>query len=670
MKGEAAYGTILKEGVRAMAEFNNTAAAATGKRERPSRISLLLFAALLLFMLFFIAVRVKDAPALGRMSVSQEPDLGAHTIAPGETIRQRFRWEEEYLEGVNVKLTRLSGSSAGTLTVTLYQGERTVQSWSVTKYGLGAAYTRFLLDQPLTGVKGEEFTLELSAPDNTDISLSLSTQSGTGSSGWEVNERTYDGQFVCMRIIEKSISRTAAFAAIGGAAAVILSILYLLLRRRPRIKPEWIFLVCYAAMGVFCLAAVPESRTPDETNHFCRAYEISQGGLISDRDFYSPIPRNFNAGGHLFTGKNDLYDILDGMDEEWDTEDPTLFRWRNTALYAPTSYLPQALGIGLASALTDRVMLILYAGRAANWLAVGAVLFLCIRWIPVGKNLLAFASLLPMNIQQFNSLSADGFAYVTAAAMLTSVLYFRFGFQGALRKRHLLLLYVQSVLLCLCKIVYAPLCLLLFLIPRERFGSRRRYWLHVFGIGTLSAAAALGWLLIASGFLEEFTPGVNSPEQVRYILTDPAGYSAVLLRTVDAGIQEWSFQAAGSALGALDVSVGNLMPAISVGLLAGTAMFGGELGKIRLTGGVRACLLCLSALISLVILTSLYVQWTGYRLSYIEGVQGRYFLPLLPLLLLGFAMHNARGRAQIRWFYLGSLAVNLCSFSAMLVQMI
>ena len=48
----------------------------------------------------------------------------------------------------------------------------------------------------------------------------------------------------------------------------------------------------------------------------------------------------------------------------------------------------------------------------------------------------------------------------------------------------------------------------------------------------------------------------------------------------------------------------------------------------------KRILLGIVIVITLLIFTSLYIQWSDTKLAYIDGVQGRYFLPILPLILL------------------------------------
>lgn len=65
-------------------------------------------------------------------------------------------------------------------------------------------------------------------------------------------------------------------------------------------------------------------------------------------------------------------------------------------------------------------------------------------------------------------------------------------------RRQLIWMYVLTGFLCLCKVVYMPFCLLLFLIPKERFKSRKNYWFHVVCAGTVILILSFGWLVIAS----------------------------------------------------------------------------------------------------------------------------------------------------------------------------
>ncbi|WP_330577204.1 DUF2142 domain-containing protein [Blautia sp. LMAG:89] len=74
----------------------------------------------------------------------------------------------------------------------------------------------------------------------------------------------------------------------------------------------------------------------------------------------------FSAKDHV-----SLWDIGENADQRIDREKTQFYGFGNTALYAPTSYLPQAVGIRIADLFTDRPMVLAYAGRIANMLMFG-----------------------------------------------------------------------------------------------------------------------------------------------------------------------------------------------------------------------------------------------------------------------------------------------------------
>lgn len=82
-------------------------------------------------------------------------------------------------------------------------------------------------------------------------------------------------------------------------------------------------------------------------------------------------------------------------------------------------------------------------------------------------------------------MSADALALALTVAMVVFVLYMRYSKKKVMRKWQLGLMYILTGFLCLCKVVYMPFCLLLFLIPKERFRSRKNYWFHVVCAGAM-----------------------------------------------------------------------------------------------------------------------------------------------------------------------------------------
>ena len=77
-----------------------------------------------------------------------------------------------------------------------------------------------------------------------------------------------------------------------------------------------------------------------------------------------------------------------------------------------------------------------------------------------------------------------------------------------------------------------PICLLLFTLPKEKFNKKNHVIIIKFGIFFGALIINILWLSYATTFLVEVNPGVNSKEQIIYILTHPISYLLILFRTI------------------------------------------------------------------------------------------------------------------------------------------
>lgn len=160
-----------------------------------------------------------------------------------------------------------------------------------------------------------------------------------------------DTQTLAYRIISSPFPKSLVFLVIGAAAAVMLVIFAFLKRRQ--LRAEVVFAVVYIFMSICTLAAVPAFNSPDEYSHYLRSYEVSRGYLTSEgnggNDLFS-YGRTFNSGlVPEFTSKDhvSLWDIGENADQRIDREKTQFYGFGNTALYAPTSYLPRQWGSAL-----------------------------------------------------------------------------------------------------------------------------------------------------------------------------------------------------------------------------------------------------------------------------------------------------------------------------------
>ena len=434
--------------------------------------------------------------------------------------------------------------------------------------------------------------------------------------------------------------------------AAVLAPLSIFVLRAPR-RAHRVFFAAFLICGLLYLAAVPILQVSDEPQHFLRSYEIAV--LRAPQALPDGSVGDFLPGGLIPAGLSDYAamgydDIRAAWDARIDRARPVPYDFPGSALYSPLSYLPHAAGIAAANLLTDRAVVILYAGRAANLLAAAVLCALAVKLFPFSKALPALLLLTPIYVHKAGSMSADGLTLAVVALWLAYVLHLQYTAQGRLRTRQLVPLYLLVLMLSQCKIVYLPVCLFFFVLSPERFGSRKRYFWNLAGLIVLAVGAGLGWLVVSSRYL---AAGYStSGTQIAAILHDPLGYCRILLRTLRVQGRTLLEQMMGIGMGVGGVRNSRLLTYGYLVLIVLTAIFSRREGGSTLLQRRDVWLALVSALgVMLLTCTALYIQWTTPGNDTIMGLQGRYFLPVLYLVSIAALQVRPHGRLrrEISW---------------------
>ena len=305
----------------------------------------------------------------------------------------------------------------------------------------------------------------------------------------------------------------------------------------------------------------------------------------------------------------------------------------------PLVYIPQALGISLARVLGLGSLGLLYLGRIFNLLAFAAVSYAAIRRMPFSKEVLFGVSLLPMSLHLIASLSYD--SVIMAGIFLFAAQCFYLAFEKEqVRIPDILLLAVVMAVVGPCKMVYAVFMGLCLLIPVKKFGGWK-WW-------ALSAACVLGAWGIMMLAVNSQTIATYAGETDSYVAwAEEAGFSLTMLlqsprllmkmfyNTVVWQAEYYHLTMIGAYLGNVDVilEIPYLMVLLFTGgLLALSFRKPGE--TLLLTGGKRIWIWVLCGSCTFALMLSMLIAWTPLSAVVIAGVQGRYFLPFLPVLLM------------------------------------
>lgn len=276
----------------------------------------------------------------------------------------------------------------------------------------------------------------------------------------------------------------------------------------PATHPErWarLALVLLLAFGALFALVTPPFQAPDEPQHFFRAFEVSEGHLVSvtragGAGAFLPYSVPHLAGrlteGIPFHPDRKVYpdSIRNGFRQRIQSNQ-RIFVGFMTSVYSFVPYLPAASGIALARVFSDSVLACLYAGRLANVVVAAVLLAAAIGAAPIGSVVLFLLALLPTAVFLMASVSADAFTNTLCFCWIALVLRFAFGGHRLLGRGELAVAVLLAGVLGLTKAGYVLLPSLMWMVPSERFGSRygRALWLGLCQAAAL--ASLIGWTL-------------------------------------------------------------------------------------------------------------------------------------------------------------------------------
>ena len=419
---------------------------------------------------------------------------------------------------------------------------------------------------------------------------------------------------------------------VGGFAGVavvevfveLCSIIAVYRMKKRGVPIEKIFLFIALLLGIMFIAILPPGQSPDEVTHFQRAYSISDGIFVpGEVEGTGGRVGNEIPIGTDFLLREPMHgtylEIVDRIDDDTEEKKPQVYT--SAALYSFICYIPQIIGALIGKLLGFSVLGISYLMEIFNFIVWVFLVYYAIKFIPKFKSVVLFVALLPITLQEATSLSPDALTIGLSIFFISYIIYLAYGRKKELKKGDYIILSACSLLIGFCKIVYLPLILLLLLIPEAKFKTKRRRWLFLGILFVFVAAVNLAWLAFSSRYLIEYKSGVNSKEQLMGIIGNPFRYLMVMFRSACVHSQLWLSNMLGMSLGSFKFN----LPSV---------LFVQKSESLVYKKADRWIILFVFLAIFVLILTSLYMQWTPYGEDLIDGVQGRYYLPILMLVPL------------------------------------
>lgn len=421
-----------------------------------------------------------------------------------------------------------------------------------------------------------------------------------------------------------------------------------------RMKTEQVFLFSGAVLAILYLFLLPPLSVPDEEVHFKKAYsysnqllgknETEEGRLLMDLEDFHALQK-FETTPSLTEYDNLKNEIFKGGREEGTKE----IKLADTQAPAVT-YLPGILGITVGRLLGMNGIWVVCLGRVFSILCYLFMMYWFIRLMPCAKAAAFTAAILPMTIQQCCSYSYDS-VVIEVAFLYLAVLFGLLYKDEPIRKWQIAVYAFCVILLSISKGgTYLPLCLLTVLIPVSRFKDKKQKWIFT-GVMAMIAVAAflsstLGYVMyVANPTAEQAADSYLAGEAygAAGLLSEPMTFIALCTRTLFLSGDGFLETMLGMQLSWLNVFVSRTV-IYGMLLLMVLSILRIEDGRKRIQFEVtlkqRISYLIVGAMSVGMVFASMFMSWTPKGSVAIAGIQGRYFLPLLPVLLLLFSSRN------------------------------
>ena len=438
-------------------------------------------------------------------------------------------------------------------------------------------------------------------------------------------------------------------------------------RRVRRRLPE-IYVLCALFVTVLLSVLTPPFFVPDEANHSLRAMGIAHGHVLAepsslgaggeaDRNAYAAMQRI----GTILATTAQQYPLArsrpDGRIPRTDLEAVQRLEWAhaggfspfpNTAVYPPTLYLPQVAGWALGEHENLTIVHSLELARLCAALASILLGWLALRHTACSRMQMFVVLLLPTCLSLNASASQDALLFGAAAlgaACLSRPLVQRRAFRtGELA--------LTAVLLTVCigaRVPYMPLLLLLFLPSLN---------MRVLQIRSLAAPAAAAvcagmllavWQMLTRGLGMLTGPGADAARQVAFLHAHPA-YAGLVVAKSAVFDSSFTLVKGLALLGTNDAAPP--LPAYAVFALAIVLILLMSGGGCLATGRARLLLAAAVAGSAAAMSLAEYLIWSVPGSAVVQGLQARYYLPLLLLLALALPARpllraGSRGRQTL-----------------------
>lgn len=563
-------------------------------------------------------------------------------LEDGTRVSQTIQIGCEEFTGIALHFESEKVPSDGRVTIELIEKKsgRNVETWSRSVgdivYGQFSDFilteqictdkdSEYIINVLVTGVKSNSMSMPVvEASDDQNVSMLLNSSE----SEYAIEYRIINGDYNALR-----------FLAVAFYVVMSITIFVVMFMNLKKITPERIFVAFTILIGFMYMFALPPFSVPDEPAHFVQTYMysselIQEQALDEEGRILVDDEKLWGAGQTIPT--RDSYDryFRAILGKELNSEKQEISTMASMGM-SRCGYFPQIIGVSLGRVANLSPEQLIMLGRLFALMWYVFIMYWAIKIIPFGKITLFTIGTLPMTMQMVVSYNYDSVLFGACFFLVAYLLKLIFRTEKVSIK-DIALISVLAMIIAAIKFIYLPILGLALFVPKEKFNSNKQRIISAVWICGLCVTTLLYQKIsvIQKLAMPHVTNATNAAEAISlgYIIEHPRAIFNIFVRTIEHQLTYYISGMIASPLGWLEIWLPNVVViGFIILLLLGVLSEPGK--KEKVNGWIR-CFCCLIAgIMALLGLMAMLLDCTSVTSSQILGFQGRYWLPILPLVI-------------------------------------
>ena len=410
---------------------------------------------------------------------------------------------------------------------------------------------------------------------------------------------------------------------------------------------ENIYIAFATIAGITMIYTMVPGNVPDETSHYFKVFKESSFVQQEDDGFYT-FPKVLNDFFYKYThnvqektnkiyARNYLSDVF--KTANYSNLDTKVSDYRNVKYLSSVPYIPSIIIMAICKIVNSSPLIILLLCRLANYLITLVCCYMAIKHIPRFKRVLLMVCLFPVFIQQAAAINMDWLTNATSILLISYIIFLIYK-NEKINYKDTLILVGLCLILSLGKFGYFPILFLIFLIPNEKFKSKKISLLYkiLFILLTFVVSFLLNVKLTAG---QNFGITDNNIFGLSYLFTNPIESVKIIFKTLFIRIDQDIFR------GFIDIFAYSTifhqyLFSIVIYFIYFLLIFTEDENNEKLTVKQRTIILLIPVMIIGIIYLIAFSQWTNIGRDTIYGIQARYFLPVSPLIYIGLSSNKLK----------------------------